>query len=175
MGWWVISFFFLLCWSKEKKWYICSICFLFIYFFILRNLKEILGNEKLSFNFDIEIFVPCLDFFESFFESSLPNLALSRRGVVIPLEFIEWKCVNDCSFDGDHSFIVETFFSYFSEGLQWEQEESRGQKFGYESKVSLNLLASLARISFLRWGNIYWRWKGLEWTSLCGTEKKKDY
>lgn len=52
--------------------------------------------------------------------------------------------------DGDHSFVVETFFS---EGLQCEQEESREQKFGYESKVSLNLLksfTSLARISFLR-------------------------
>lgn len=52
--------------------------------------------------------------------------------------------------DGDHSFIVETFFS---ERLQCVQEESREQKFGYESKVSLNLLksfTSLARISFLR-------------------------
>lgn len=79
--------------------------------------------------------------------------SFSRRAVVIEFvssENVLTTVVSMVISDGDHSFIMETFFSYFSDGLQWEQEEFREQKFGYESKISLNLVASLARISFLR-------------------------
>lgn len=137
-------FFFVLKQGKE----ICSrdIFMVFVFFF-LRNLKEIF--ENLSFNFDIEK-LP-LSRFWKFFESSLPSF--SRRAVVIEFvssENVLTTVVSMVISDGDHSFIMETFFSYFSDGLQWEQEEFREQKFGYESKISLNLVASLARISFLR-------------------------
>lgn len=124
--------------------------FIVFVFFFSRNSKEIFENENLSFNFDIEKLL-CLDFFLKFFEFARCfekgghyslSLNSSSENVLTTVSMVIR--------DGDHSFIMETFFS---EGLQCEQEESREQKFGYESKVSLNLLksfTSLARISFLR-------------------------
>lgn len=125
-----------------------------MFFFFSRNSKEIFENENLSFNFDIEKRSLSRFFFKIFRVWPVFRVCFEKGGhYSLSLNSSSENVLTTVSMvirDGDHSFIVETFFS---EGLQCEQEESREQKFGYESKVSLNLLksfTSLARISFLR-------------------------
>lgn len=122
-----------------------------IFVFFLQGTRKKFSRMRIFRSISISKSVLRLDFFLKFFEFgrcfekgdhySL-SLNSSSENVLTTVSMVIR--------DGDHSFIVETFFS---EGLQCEQEESREQKFGYESKVSLNLLksfTSLARISFLR-------------------------
>lgn len=126
-----------------------DIFIVFVFFF--QGTRKKFSRMRIFRSISISKSVLCLDFFLKFFEFARCfekgghyslSLNSSSENVLTTVSMVIR--------DGDHSFIVETFFS---EGLQCEQEESREQKFGYESKVSLNLLksfTSLARISFLR-------------------------